>query len=86
MDHSDWDYPEHPLTDEVQYAVQGSQQPAAEEEFDTSLLDPRLYGDTLPGPSQFLDQPAIEDEYYAEEYQARDDSEEEYELSGDEDS
>lgn len=86
MNHSDWDYPEHPLTDEVQYAVQDRQQPVAEEEFDTSLLDPRLYGGTFPDHSQFSDQPAIEDEYYAEEYPVGDDSEEEYELSGDEDS
>lgn len=86
MDHSDWNYPEHPLTDEVQYAVQDSQQPAAEEEFDTSLLDPRLYGGTLPDPSQFSEQPVVEDEYYVGDYQGGDDSEEEYELSGDEDS
>lgn len=90
--HSDYDYPDHPATDEaqypdidetMQYPWQGSQQAAADDTFDTSVLDPRLYGDSFPN----ADQQALENEdYNAEEFQYEDDSEEDssYELSEDE--
>lgn len=79
-------YPD--IDETIQYPWQGSQQTTADDSFDTSVLDPRLYRDLFPSTSQYAGQQALEDDYNVEEFQDADDSEEDssYELSEDESS
>ena len=100
--HPDYDHPGyHPPMDEtlypdidetVQYPWQENQQATADNSFDASLLDPRLYSDAVPETSQPVGQQVYdEDAHRADEYyqdQDEDDSADDstYELSEEEDS
>src|SRR5699024_6565494 len=76
----------------VQYPWQENQQATADNSFDVSLLDPRLYSDAVPETSQHVGQQVYdEDTHRADEYYQDQDEEDSaddstYELSEEEDS
>lgn len=79
-------YPD--IDETVQYPWQNTQHTATDNSLDTSVLDPRLYRDSMLDISQYSDQQFYEEEYQGDEFQGQDGSTEDssYELSGEENS
>lgn len=72
-------YPD--IDETVQYPWQNTEQTTTDNSLDTSVLDPRLYGDSVPDTSQYY-----EEEYQGDEFHDPNDSEDSYELSEEENS